>query len=120
MTRRGAGDGSVFGRADGRWCAHTTVDIGRRRYIYGPTRQEVRRKLAIAVQKPRRGDADTSREGDRRQSSQRMAGGSALPVAPADLAALPAVRRLHTLPTAFITSTVFDILSRGATRQLVS
>ena len=46
MGRRGSGEGSIFERADGRWCAHLIVGPERqRRYLYGRTRQEAARKL---------------------------------------------------------------------------
>ncbi|HHY33350.1 MAG TPA: site-specific integrase [Firmicutes bacterium] len=48
--RRGHGEGSIYQRKDGRWCA--TVTVGRdatgkpkRRYIYGRTRKEVQEQL---------------------------------------------------------------------------
>ena len=53
MARRGAGEGSIVKRADGRWMAQ--VDLGwaggkrQRKFLYGKTRQEVARKLAAAV-----------------------------------------------------------------------
>jgi integrase len=48
MPRRGAGEGSVFRRADGRWCAYLSLGEGGRRYLYGKTRAEVQRKLSAA------------------------------------------------------------------------
>lgn len=53
MSRRGSGEGSIVKRADGRWMAQ--VDLGwaggkrQRKFLYGKTRQEVARKLAVAV-----------------------------------------------------------------------
>lgn len=50
--RRGANDGSIYQRPDGRWAA--TVETGyvdgkrRRKYLYGDTRQEVQKKLGKA------------------------------------------------------------------------
>src|SRR5262249_34534754 len=47
--RRGRNEGSVFQRADGRWCA--VVDLGweggrrKRKYLYGTTRAEVAEQL---------------------------------------------------------------------------
>lgn len=52
MSKRTAGEGSVFERKDGRWCA--TLDLGRqggkrqRRTFYGATASEVRDKLLQA------------------------------------------------------------------------
>lgn len=53
MKRRGAGEGSIVKRSDGRWMAR--VDLGwingrrTRKAIYGKTRQEVARKLSAAL-----------------------------------------------------------------------
>jgi integrase len=53
MKRRGAGEGSIVKRSDGRWMAR--VDLGwvsgrrTRKSIYGKTRQEVARKLSAAL-----------------------------------------------------------------------
>lgn len=49
MRRRGPGEGSIFRRSDGRWCARLTIGYGgKRKYLYGRTRQEVAAKLAAA------------------------------------------------------------------------
>lgn len=49
MTRRAAGEGSIHQRRDGRWVAALTVGYvdgrQRRKYYYGHTQAEVRRKL---------------------------------------------------------------------------
>lgn len=53
MSRRGAGEGSIYERADGRWAA--VVDMGwrdgkrQRKFVYGKTRREAARKLAAAL-----------------------------------------------------------------------
>jgi integrase len=53
MNRRGAGEGSIVKRADGRWMAQ--VDLGwangrrQRKFLYGKTRQDVARKLSVAL-----------------------------------------------------------------------
>jgi integrase len=44
LTRRGNGEGSVQQRTDGRWCGIATV-AGKRRFVYGRTRQGALRKL---------------------------------------------------------------------------
>lgn len=44
MTRRTNGEGSIFKRTDGRWCARYTFN-GKRRDITGKTQAEVKRKL---------------------------------------------------------------------------
>lgn len=49
-TKRGNGEGSIYQRADGLWCGSLSLDRGRRKTIYGKTRKDVARKLAIAVQ----------------------------------------------------------------------
>ncbi len=48
MTRRANAEGTVCKRQDGRWCAAVTLDGGKRRYFYGPTRQAVQDKLKAA------------------------------------------------------------------------
>jgi integrase len=49
MTRRGNAEGSIYRRADGRWVAAVSLDHGRRKALYGKTRQEVAHKLAVAL-----------------------------------------------------------------------
>src|SRR5579859_4621984 len=49
-TKRGNGEGSIYQRADGLWCGSISIDNGRRKVMYGKTRKEVARKMAIAVQ----------------------------------------------------------------------
>lgn len=44
MPKRANGEGSIFRRKDGRYCAAAVVD-GRRRYVYGRTREAVARQL---------------------------------------------------------------------------
>ncbi len=47
--RRGNGEGSIYQRADGRWCA--AISVGqRRRVLYGKTRREVAERLAALQQ----------------------------------------------------------------------
>ena len=47
--RRGNGEGSVFFRKDGIWVASLTRPEGGRKHFYGSTREEVQKKLALAV-----------------------------------------------------------------------
>ena len=51
--RRGHGEGSIYLRPDGRWCAYVTVGQvkgkQKRKYIYGKTRKEVAEKLKAAL-----------------------------------------------------------------------
>jgi integrase len=50
MGKRGNGEGSIYWQASkNRWAAAVTVQAGKRRMLYGRTRQEVARKLATAV-----------------------------------------------------------------------
>ena len=46
--KKANGEGSVYQRADGKWCASLSLDGGKRRVLYGKTRQEVARKLNAA------------------------------------------------------------------------
>ena len=48
-SKRANGEGSIYKRADGRWCATISADHGRRKSFYGKTRQEVASKLAAAL-----------------------------------------------------------------------
>jgi len=52
--KRGNGEGSVYQRSDGKWCGALVVG-GRRRVIYGRTRQDVAQKLARAMDSASRG-----------------------------------------------------------------
>lgn len=49
MARRSNGEGSIYKRTDGRWCASRYVDCGngkfKRKYVYGKTQKEVKEKL---------------------------------------------------------------------------
>lgn len=47
--KKGNGEGSVYQRADGKWCASLTLGGGKRRVLYGKTRQEVAKKLNAAL-----------------------------------------------------------------------
>ena len=47
--RRGNNEGSIYERKDGRWVASVSVEGGRRKYLYGKTRDEVARKLTVAL-----------------------------------------------------------------------
>lgn len=48
MSRRTNGEGSIFKRADGRWCARYTFN-GKRRDITGKTQAEVKNKLKTTL-----------------------------------------------------------------------
>jgi len=47
--KRGNGEGTVFRRKNGGWGAAMTLPDGRRKYYYGATREEVRRKLGGGI-----------------------------------------------------------------------
>jgi integrase len=47
--RRANNEGSIYKRRDGRWVASISLDHGRRKYLYGKTRQEVGRKLTAVL-----------------------------------------------------------------------
>jgi len=58
VKKRGNGEGTVFKRKDGRWCARytvRTVDGFKRRDIYGETRKEVAQRLREALDESHRG-----------------------------------------------------------------
>lgn len=45
MSRRANGEGSIYQRADGRWVGSYYDDNGNRRYVYGPKKIDVSKKL---------------------------------------------------------------------------
>jgi len=47
---RGRGEGSIYQRADGKWCGSLMAADGKRKVLYGRTRQDVARKLNTALQ----------------------------------------------------------------------
>src|SRR5689334_14788674 len=48
---RGNGEGTIYQRkSDGKWCTAITLADGKRKVLYGKTRQEVARKLNSALQ----------------------------------------------------------------------
>lgn len=49
MGRRANGEGSIYQRGDGRWAAAVTLANGKRKTLYGRTREEVGRKLTAAL-----------------------------------------------------------------------
>ena len=52
MTRRrarGAGEGTIVRRSDGRWCAAVRLEGGRRKYFFARTREEAAQKLTKAI-----------------------------------------------------------------------
>ncbi len=49
MARRGQGEGSIYLRKDGRWCASITLENRKRKSFYGKTRKEVQEKLRVAL-----------------------------------------------------------------------
>lgn len=58
-SRRGHGEGSIYQRSDGLWCASINLDIvnGKRKQkvIYGKTRREVAEKLKILLRDQQQG-----------------------------------------------------------------
>jgi integrase len=49
MSGRANGEGSIYKRKDGRWCATISLDGGRRKAVYGKTREEAAHKLTKAL-----------------------------------------------------------------------
>lgn len=45
MGRRSNGEGTIFKRSDGRWCAAYFDENYRRHYVYGKTQAEAKKKL---------------------------------------------------------------------------
>jgi hypothetical protein len=52
---RGNGEGSIYQRSDGKWCAAVWLDGGKRKVIYGRTRQDAAKKLTTALQRKEHG-----------------------------------------------------------------
>src|SRR5438105_8141210 len=52
---RGNGEGTVYQRADGKWCAAVSLERGKRKVLYGRTRKEVADKLNDALRDVKRG-----------------------------------------------------------------
>lgn len=50
MSKRANGEGSIYRRTDGRWCASITLERGRRAHFLGKSRGEVSRKLNAALE----------------------------------------------------------------------
>lgn len=51
MSKRSNGEGSIFKRTDGRWCAlYFVMDDGKekRKYVYGKTQKEAKEKMKKA------------------------------------------------------------------------
>jgi integrase len=55
VANRGQGEGSIYRRADGRWCAAVRLEGGGRRVFYGRTRREAADKLHTAMEARLRG-----------------------------------------------------------------
>jgi integrase len=63
VKKRGNGEGTIFKRKDGRWCARYTVGTVeglKRRDAYGETRREVAKKLGEALDESHRGSIHSS------------------------------------------------------------
>lgn len=52
---RGRGEGSVYQRADGRWCGSISLPNGKRKVVYGRTREEAADNLLEAMVAQKRG-----------------------------------------------------------------
>ena len=52
---RGNAEGSIYQRSDGKWCAAVRLDTGRRKVLYGKTRQEVAKNLTAALRDHQQG-----------------------------------------------------------------
>jgi hypothetical protein len=45
MSKRGAREGSIYKRGDGRWVAAVSIGAGKRKTVYGETRRDVAETL---------------------------------------------------------------------------
>jgi len=62
MAKRADGEGTMYKRKDGLWCAEYTDAIGKRRYVYGKTQRVVKEKLKGGI---READAGINVDGAR-------------------------------------------------------
>lgn len=53
--RRGNGEGNIYPRSDGRWEARLTLHDGRRKSVFGKTREEAAKKLTVLMAERDRG-----------------------------------------------------------------
>ena len=60
-ARRGNGEGSIGQRRNGKWQGAVRLPDGRRKYVYGDSRDEVRRKLNVTIQALEGGTLSDSR-----------------------------------------------------------
>jgi integrase len=60
-ARRGNGEGSICQRRNGKWQGAIRLPDGRRKYVYGDSRDEVRRKLGVTIQALEGGTLSDSR-----------------------------------------------------------
>jgi integrase len=96
---RGNGEGSIYQRSDGKWCAAVTLEGGKRRVIYGKTRQEVAKKLNQALQALDHGIPVTTGRLTLKQFMERWLDDSAKPtVRPSTFKSYSALVRLHVVP----------------------
>lgn len=49
MSKRANGEGTIYQRVDGRWEAQVSLPGGKRKFVYGKTQQEARRKLTALL-----------------------------------------------------------------------
>jgi integrase len=96
---RGHGEGTIYQRADGRWCAQLSLDGGTRKTLYGKTRQEVARRLVEAT---RDRDKGLPIPGERQTVEQYLADWlrvKAQQIEPNTLERYTSLVRLHLVPT---------------------
>ena len=71
VARRGFGEGSIYCRADGRWVSYLRGPDGRKKFFTGPTRAEVRDRLAEAQRQAHAGRLVVGRDQPTDQYLQR-------------------------------------------------
>jgi integrase len=118
--RRGAGEGSIFRRADGRWCGQIELPRSadgrrRRKTVYGRTRAEVQETL-LAIRK--KGDSGHSLESNPRMTVAEYSGewldSRRIRVSPATWLRDESIMRLHVVPS------IGQVKMRGLTPQHIS
>jgi hypothetical protein len=55
VSKRANGEGTIYKRADGRWCATISIEKAKRKHFLGQTRAEVAKKLTSALEAHEKG-----------------------------------------------------------------
>ena len=92
MGKRANGEGTIYQRKDGRWCATISIEKAKRKHFLGKTRAEVAKKLTSALEAAGQRHARHRSAADRTSVLRAVAGRRAAVPAPAHVRPLRAVR----------------------------